>query len=59
MYIPKDKVLCTGDAIVNGAYNYTADANITNWPNVVRKAQKLDVQYVLPGHGPSGGREFM
>jgi glyoxylase-like metal-dependent hydrolase (beta-lactamase superfamily II) len=59
VYIPKDKVLCTGDAIVNGPYNYTADGNIANWPEVVRKAQKLDVQYVLPGHGPSGGREVM
>lgn len=59
VYVPKDKVLCTGDAIVNGPYNYTADGNIGNWPNVVRKAQKLDVQYVLPGHGPSGGREVM
>ena len=59
VYVPKDKVLCTGDAIVNGPYNYTADGNIANWPNVVRNAQKLDVQYVLPGHGPSGGREVM
>jgi glyoxylase-like metal-dependent hydrolase (beta-lactamase superfamily II) len=54
VYIPEAKVLCTGDAIVNGPYNYTADGNIANWPEVVRKAQKLDVQYVLPGHGPSG-----
>jgi glyoxylase-like metal-dependent hydrolase (beta-lactamase superfamily II) len=59
VYIPKDRVLCTGDAIVNGPYNYTADGNIANWPEVIRKAQKLDVQYVLPGHGPSGGREVM
>src|SRR3974390_2605296 len=58
-WIPKDKVLCTGDAIVNGAYNYTADGNIGNWPNVVAKAQKLDVKYVLPGHGPNGGKEIM
>jgi glyoxylase-like metal-dependent hydrolase (beta-lactamase superfamily II) len=58
-YIPADKVLCTGDAIVNGPYNYTADGNIGNWPKVVENAQKLDVQYVLPGHGPNGGREVM
>ncbi len=58
-YLPKDKVLCSGDAIVNGAYNYTADGNIGNWPNVVRNAQKLDVAHVLPGHGPAGGKEIM
>ena len=58
-YLPKEKVLCTGDAIVNGPHNYTADGNIGNWPNVIRAAQKLDVEHVLPGHGPSGGKDIM
>ena len=30
-----------------------------NWPNVVRGAQKLDVAYVLPGHGGPGGKEVL
>jgi glyoxylase-like metal-dependent hydrolase (beta-lactamase superfamily II) len=59
VYLPKEKVLCSGDAAVNGAYNYTADANIANWPKVVAAAQKLDVAYVLPGHGGSGGKEIL
>jgi len=59
VYLPKDKVLCTGDAVVNGPYNYVADGNIGNWPNVITKAQKLDVQHVLPGHGPAGGKEVL
>jgi hypothetical protein len=25
----------------------------------MKAAQKLDVQYVLPGHGPSGGKEIL
>ena len=40
VYLPKEQVLCTGDAVVNGPYNYTGDGNIANWPNVVRTAQK-------------------
>ncbi len=59
VYLPKEKVLCTGDAVVNGPYNFTADANIGNWPQVIRSAQKLDVEYVLPGHGGPGGREML
>jgi glyoxylase-like metal-dependent hydrolase (beta-lactamase superfamily II) len=58
-YLPKEKVLCTGDAAVNGPYNYTGDANIGNWPNVIRGAQKLDVAHVLPGHGGHGGKEIL
>jgi glyoxylase-like metal-dependent hydrolase (beta-lactamase superfamily II) len=59
VYLPAERVLCTGDAIVNGPYNYTADGNIGNWPKVVDAAMKLNVEHVLPGHGPAGGKEVM
>ena len=59
VYLPKEKVLCTGDAAVNGAYNYTGDGYLGNWPNVLRAAQKLDFTHVLPGHGAHGGREIL
>jgi glyoxylase-like metal-dependent hydrolase (beta-lactamase superfamily II) len=58
-WLPKEKVLCTGDASTNGPYNYTADANIGNWPNVMEAALKLEPKFVLPGHGPSGGPEIL
>jgi glyoxylase-like metal-dependent hydrolase (beta-lactamase superfamily II) len=59
VYLPKDEVLCTGDAVVNGPHNATMDANIGNWPNVLREAGKLKVKHVLPGHGAMGGRELL
>ncbi len=59
VYLPKEQVLCTGDAAVNGPYNATMDANIGNWPNVLHGAEKLKVKYVLPGHGLPGGREVL
>lgn len=59
VYLPKERVLCTGDAVVNGPYNSTTDSNLGNWPTVLREAQKLGVEHVLPGHGPSGGEEIL
>ena len=59
LYLPNEKVLCTGDAIVNGPYNYTGDGNVGNWPKVIRAAQRLEVERVLPGHGGAGGKELM
>lgn len=50
-YLPKEKLICTGDAIVNGPFNYTGDGNTGNWPNVIRAAKKLEIERVLPGHG--------
>ncbi|HUS06243.1 MAG TPA: MBL fold metallo-hydrolase [Bryobacteraceae bacterium] len=58
VYLPKEKVLCTGDALVNGPYNYVGQANIKNWNNVLRAAQKLKADYILPGHGGPGGKEL-
>jgi len=59
VYLPKERVLCSGDAAVNGPYNFTADANVANWPKVVHSAQALGALHVLPGHGPSGGPEIL
>ncbi len=59
VYLPKEQILCTGDAVVNGPYNSTADAHIGNWPNVLAAAGKLKVKTVLPGHGEPGGRDLI
>jgi len=59
VYLPKEQVLCSGDAAVNGPFNNTTDAHIGNWPNVLQSAGKLKVKFVLPGHGAPGGRELL
>ena len=59
VYLPNEKVLCTGDAVVNGPFNDPHYANIGNWPNEIRGAQKLDVKYVLPAHGLPAGKELL
>ena len=59
IYLPKEKVLCTGDAVVNGPFSDPKHSYMGNWPNEVRAAQKLDVQYVLPGHGKDGGKDLL
>jgi cyclase len=59
VYLPKEQVLCTGDAVVNGPYNATMDANIGNWPAVLQAAGKLKVKQVLPGHGQPSSRDLI
>jgi glyoxylase-like metal-dependent hydrolase (beta-lactamase superfamily II) len=60
VYLPKEKVLIAGDAIVNGAYNFTADGNLANWPRILSKIKRrLPVTHVVPGHGRAGGPEVL
>lgn len=59
VWLPDEKILCTGDAAVNGPFNYTGDGHTGNWPNVMRGAQSLGAERVLPGHGAPGGPEIL
>src|SRR5262249_959074 len=58
-YLPKQKILCTGDACVNGAYNFMGHCDSASWIRVMEQAQQLDVQLVLAGHGPVAGKDLL
>jgi cyclase len=53
-WLPKAGVLFTGDACVNGAFNYCGDADTASWVRVLSEMQKLAVKQVCPGHGEMG-----
>jgi glyoxylase-like metal-dependent hydrolase (beta-lactamase superfamily II) len=59
VWLPKERILCTGDAVVNGPRNKLWDADLSNWPRVIAKAEALGPKIVLPGHGQPGGMEMM
>jgi cyclase len=53
-WLPKEKILFTGDACVNGPYNYAGDGNIEQWVKTLELARKLGAKVIGPGHGPLG-----
>lgn len=58
-FLPKHRIVCTGDACLNGAFNYTGHSDTASWVRVLEKLQQLDVQYVCPGHGPVAGKDLI
>jgi glyoxylase-like metal-dependent hydrolase (beta-lactamase superfamily II) len=58
-FLPKEGLVATGDAIVNGPFNFTGHGNTGNWPSVIRKVKALGFRHVLPGHGGAGGMEIV
>lgn len=50
-YLPKHKILCTGDACVNGAFNYMGHSNSAEWIKCLEAMEKLDIDLICPGHG--------
>ncbi|HJT78608.1 MAG TPA: NAD(P)-dependent oxidoreductase [Gemmataceae bacterium] len=58
-YLPRQKILCTGDACVNGPYNYMGHSDSASWVRTLERAQQLDVDLVLPGHGFLAGKDLL
>jgi len=58
-YLPKHKILCTGDACVNGAFNFMGHSNSASWIQCLDKMSKLDVKFVCPGHGAVATRDLI
>jgi len=59
VWLPHERILCTGDAAVNGPRNKLWDADIANWPRVLARAIALHPLHVIPGHGDAGGEEIL
>jgi glyoxylase-like metal-dependent hydrolase (beta-lactamase superfamily II) len=57
-YLPKHKILCTGDACVNGAFNYMGHSNSASWIKCLDEMNKLDIDIVCPGHGKLARKEL-
>ena len=58
-WLPKHGILFTGDTCVNGAFNYTGDANTESWIAVLGAMEDLGVKTLCPGHGEMGGKEIL
>jgi glyoxylase-like metal-dependent hydrolase (beta-lactamase superfamily II) len=59
VWLPREKILFTGDLCVNGPFNYVRDSDLAGWIKVLEAAQKLGAETVCPGHGPAGGPEII
>jgi cyclase len=51
-WMPKERILFTGDMCVNGPYNYVGDGDVGKWVETLDAARKLDAKMVCTGHGP-------
>lgn len=58
-WLPKHGILFTGDACVNGAFNYTGDSDTASWINCLDKMQALPVEQIAPGHGELADAELL
>jgi cyclase len=56
-YLPDEKVLFTGDLLFAGGFPFAGDETTDPelWMSVLEQFLRMDVEYVIPGHGPVSG----
>ena len=58
-HLPGDKVIFTGDIIFNEGHPVIWDGPITNWQSACERILALDVDVVVPGHGPVTDKAYV
>jgi cyclase len=56
-YLPAEKILFAGDIFFNYVTPYGHNAHISKWIEVCEKINKMDVNVIVPGHGPLAGKK--
>jgi cyclase len=51
VYLPRERIVCTGDMDEGARVAYMGDAFFDEWIATLDAVKKLDVDLVLPGHG--------
>jgi cyclase len=57
--IPERRVLVASDLIFNGVLPVARDCDLPGLRTALRGLQSLDLDIVVPGHGPAGGHELI
>ncbi len=57
VFIPQEKVLFTGDLLFTDCHPFLGDANIAGWIKVLDYIMTMDVDKIIPGHGPVSSKK--
>ena len=52
VHVPEERVVFTGDTIFSGVQTWLMTSNVDQWIEALERIRALDVDYVVPGHGP-------
>src|SRR5262249_50874421 len=52
VHVPEEQAVFTGDTIFSGCQTWLMTSNVDQWLEALERIRALDVDYVVPGHGP-------
>jgi cyclase len=52
VHVPEERTVFTGDTIFSGVQTWLMTSNVDQWIEALERIRQLDVDHVVPGHGP-------
>jgi len=56
VYLPQHKIMFAGDVAFFYVAPFCQNAHPSNWIEICKKVESMDVETIVPGHGPIGGK---
>ena len=57
VYLPRRKILFAGDILFTDFHPFMGDGNVDGWVETLNYVLFLDVNTIIPGHGPISGKK--
>jgi cyclase len=55
-YLPQHRILFAGDIAFHYVAPFAQNAHVTKWLETIDQIMRMDVDTIVPGHGPIGGK---
>ncbi len=52
VHVPEERAVFTGDTIFSECQTWLMTSNVDQWLEALERIRQLDVDYLIPGHGP-------
>lgn len=59
VHVPEERVVFTGDTIFSGCQTWLMTSDVPQWLEALERIRTLDVDRIVPGHGPVVGKEYI
>ena len=59
VYVPEERVVFTGDTIFSECTTWLMTSNVDQWIEALDRIRALDIEHVVPGHGPVQPKSYL
>jgi cyclase len=59
VHVPEERVAFTGDTLFSGCQTWLMTSNVDEWLAALERIRTLDVDWLVPGHGPVVTKQFL